>query len=89
VAQTIPLNAQSTVYRSLYGTGIRGEPTLSNITCTVGGLPAPVQSAGAQGQYPAFDQVNIQLPPSLAGMGTVNVILTVDGQASNPVQIQL
>ena len=29
----------------------------------------PVSYAGAQGQYPGLDQVNLQLPSSLAGSG--------------------
>ena len=82
----IALDSESTVYLSLYGTGIRGG---SSVTCTVGGVSVPVQSAGAQGQYPGFDQVNIQLPASLQGKGTANVVLTVDGHASNTVQIAI
>jgi uncharacterized protein (TIGR03437 family) len=46
-----------------------------------------VQFAGPQGQYPGLDQVNIQLPNSLSGKGTTNVILTVDGSVANTVQI--
>ena len=45
--------------------------------------------AGAQGVYLGEDQINIQLPASLAGAGLVNVTLNVDGQTSNPVQIQI
>lgn len=81
----IVLDGQSAVYLTLYGTGIRG--TSVSVTCTVGGVSVPVQFAGAQGQYPGFDQVNILLPSSLQGAGTVNVVLTVDGQTANAVQI--
>jgi uncharacterized protein (TIGR03437 family) len=81
----IVLDGQWAVYLTLYGTGIRG--TSVSVTCTVGGVSVPVQFAGAQGQYPGFDQVNILLPLSLQGAGTVNVVLTVDGQTANAVQI--
>jgi len=83
----IATDPQANVFLTLYGTGIRGETNLTNVTCTVGGINVPVQYAGAQGQYPGFDQVNIQLPGQLRGAGTVNVVLTVDGQKSNAVQI--
>ncbi|HEV2446374.1 MAG TPA: hypothetical protein VGS58_10645, partial [Candidatus Sulfopaludibacter sp.] len=82
----IPLDSQSSVYLTLYGTGLRAG---TNFTCTVGGVSVPVQFAGPQGQYPGFDQVNIQLPATLQGKGTVDVVLTVDGQTANPVQIAI
>jgi uncharacterized protein (TIGR03437 family) len=86
-AAPIALDGQSNVYLTLYGTGIRGEANLANVSATIGGVSVPVAYAGAQGQYPGFDQVNVQLPGQLHGAGTVNVVLTVDGQASNAVQI--
>ena len=86
VTTPIALDGQSTVYVTLYGTGIQGG---TNVTCTVGGVAVPVSFAGAQGQYPGFDQVNIQLPIGLQGKGTANVVLTVDGHASNAVQIAI
>ncbi|MDR3698403.1 MAG: glycosyl hydrolase family protein [Candidatus Sulfopaludibacter sp.] len=83
----IALDSQSNVFLTLYGTGIRGETNLANVSATIGGVSVPVQYAGAQGQYPGFDQVNVQLPGQLHGAGTVNVVLGIDGQASNSVQI--
>ncbi len=81
---TIALDGSAPVYLTLYGTGIRNGTT---VTCTVGGVSVPVQYAGAQGQYPGFDQVNIQLPATLQGKGKVDVVLTVDGHQSNAVRI--
>jgi uncharacterized protein (TIGR03437 family) len=89
VMSPITLDNQSTVYLSLYGTGIRNRSSLANVTCTVGGVSAPVQYAGAQPQDPGLDQVNVALPLTLRGAGTVNVEVTVDGQASNAVQIAI
>jgi len=43
--------------------------------------------AGAQGVYPGLDQVNVLLPATLKGKGTVNVTVTVDGSVSNAVAI--
>ena len=89
VASPIALDNRSTVYLSLYGTGIRNRSSLANVTCTVGGASAPVEYAGAQPQYPGLDQVNVALPPTLSGAGIVNVDLTVDGQLSNSVAISI
>lgn len=77
------------VYLSLYGTGIRRRSSLSGVTATVGGIPVEVLFAGAQSQYAGVDQVNITLPPSLAGMGEAEIRLTVDGRIANPVSIAL
>jgi uncharacterized protein (TIGR03437 family) len=68
----------------LFGTGIRGHSP-SGVTCTIGGVSVPVLYAGAQGQYPGLDQVNVSLPASLANRGEMNIVLTVDGQAANTV----
>ena len=66
-----------------------GWRVLLALDLAIGGMILPVQYAGPQGQYPAFDQVNVLLPPSLAGSGTANVVLNEDGVASNAVQIAL
>ena len=74
---------------NLYGTGIRGRSSLSGVTATVGGVPVAVLYAGAQSEYVGLDQVNITLPPSLAGMGDAEIRLTVDGQLANTVSVNL
>jgi len=70
----------------LYGTGIRGNSSLANVTVTIGTLTLPVQYAGPcdPSQFVGFDQVNVNLPHSLAGAGQVTLQLTVDGQAAAP-----
>ncbi len=73
-------------YLTLYGTGIRNH--VNAVTAAVGTITGlPVAYAGAQGVYFGEDQINIQLPASLAGAGLVNVTVTVDGRVSNPVKI--
>ena len=37
------------------------------------GTPVTVLYAGAQGSYPALDQVDVLVPASLAGTGVVNM----------------
>jgi uncharacterized protein (TIGR03437 family) len=85
----IVLGADTPIYVSFYGTGIRGRSSLSNVHLTIGGTDVPVQFAGAQTTYPGLDQVNVQLPLSLRGAGESNVVLTVDGQVSNTVTIRV
>ncbi len=71
----------------LYGTGFRKRSALSAVTGTIGGTNVPVQYAGAQGGFVGLDQVNLELPRSLIGKGTVNVQLTADGHNTKPVTI--
>jgi len=88
----LPISVDPTkgaVYLSVYGTGIANAQT---VAVTVGGQPVPVTYFGAQGYSnpDGLDQVNIgPLPPSLAGRGRVNIILTADGQTANPVEIYI
>jgi len=71
----------------LYGTGIRG--FTSAVTATIGGQPAEVLGAAAQGQYAGLDQVNVRLPRTLAGRGEVPIELTVDGKKANLVSVNI
>ena len=76
------------VFVSLYGTGVRKRTSLENVTCTIGGVAAPVAFAGAQGIV-GLDQINIQIPASVRGRGEVPLLLTVDGETSNPVTLNV
>jgi uncharacterized protein (TIGR03437 family) len=68
------------VFLVLYGTGIRHFTT--GVTATVNGVSVTAEAA-AQGTYAGLDQVNLQLPSNLAGAGSVNIVITVDGQPAN------
>jgi len=76
-------------FLELYGTGIRGRSSLANVTATLGGMNLPVLFAGPQGQFPGLDQVNLQLPQLLHGMGEKDLVLTVDGQVANTVRVNI
>jgi len=73
------------LYIVLYGTGIRN---YHNISASLGSLPLDVLYAGAQGQYPGLDQVNLHLkgPVILSSLQTLQLI--VDGTNGNPVFLQ-
>ncbi|MBI5085332.1 MAG: VCBS repeat-containing protein [Acidobacteria bacterium] len=69
----------------LYGTGFRSAG--DDLKCRIGTVEAPVQSIGVLGDFPGIDIVRVSLPRSLAGAGTLSVILSALGNAGNPVRI--
>jgi uncharacterized protein (TIGR03437 family) len=77
------------VFLSLFGTGFRYHRSPQAVRAVVGGLEVPVYFAGKQGGLIGVDQVNLLLPPQLAGRGEVEIRLIVDGKAANPVRVQL
>jgi uncharacterized protein (TIGR03437 family) len=84
-----PINlgpAGEQVYLVLYGTGIRHAGA---VAASVNGVSLPVAYFGAQSQYPGLDQLNLQVPASLAGAGLVDLVVTVDGQPANTVTFDI
>jgi uncharacterized protein (TIGR03437 family) len=84
----ISIPASDSVFLEIFGTGLRAAPE-ANVTVTIGTTNVPVTYSGAQGGYEGLDQVNVQLPSSLAGSGDVVVQLTANGIAANPVNITI
>jgi uncharacterized protein (TIGR03437 family) len=70
----------------LFGSGLG---SAGSATATIGGVNATVAYAGSSGTYPGVDQYNILIPPTLAGKGQVDVIVTAAGLPSNTVNITL
>lgn len=85
----IPLGVDTPIYLTLYGTGIRGRSSLSNVTVTIGNQKVAPVYAGAQPTVPGLDQINVRLPLALRGTGEISVTVTVDGVISNPVKINV
>ncbi len=77
------------VFLVLFGTGLRFNSGLAAVTATIGGTPATVSYAGAQGGLIGLDQVNILIPRALIGRGEVELALNVGGLAVNPVRIRV
>jgi uncharacterized protein (TIGR03437 family) len=78
------------IYLQLYGTGLRGRRDPSQVKLTLGGTPLAVEYIGAQPQYFGLDQINVQVPASLAGRNrTLDLVLYVDGWAANVVQCKV
>ncbi|MEO6726923.1 MAG: SBBP repeat-containing protein [Blastocatellia bacterium] len=79
--------ASDQLFLILFGTGWRNRSAVEKVTAQVGGVNAPVLFAGAQGSFLGEDQINLQLPRSLAGSGETIVAVTVDGQSANLVTV--
>jgi endoglucanase len=71
----------------LYGTGFDHASGAGGTTVMVGEAAAQVAYSGPQSQFAGEDQINAELPASLAGAGQVTVSVTVDGTAANAVTI--
>ena len=54
---------------------------------TVGGVQVPVQFFGAAPGFQGLEQINVQLPSSLAGSGRVEVTVSQGGNTSNVVEV--
>jgi uncharacterized protein (TIGR03437 family) len=76
--------AGSSTYLALFATGLTGTPTV-----TIGGVPVTVSFSGAAPCCVGLQQINVMLPDSLAGAGRVPVVATVNGHASNTVEVVL
>jgi uncharacterized protein (TIGR03437 family) len=77
------------VFLLLFGTGIRGRSAMANVKARINGVDIAVPFAGAVSGLIGVDQINLPLPRSLAGSGEVNILLTIDGKAANPVRINI
>lgn len=90
-ASPIPVSlgaATDQVYLILYGTGMRLAGAAAS--ATVGGISVPVAGLAPQPQYTGLDQVNLgPLPRSLVGHGASNVVVSLNGVASNTVSVTL
>jgi hypothetical protein len=78
------------VFLLLFATGVRGRSDLSAVTAQAGGVAIPTVFAGPQGEFEAFDQVNLG-PLSrelLSGRGRVDLAITVDGMAANIAELE-
>jgi uncharacterized protein (TIGR03437 family) len=71
----------------MFVTGIRFASALPSLN--IGGTTVTPSFAGPQGTFVGLDQVNFQIPASLAGRGDVDLTMTVDGKTSNVVKLRI
>lgn len=74
-------------YVSLFGTGLRFAS--GAMTMSLGGTAVTPLFFGPQGQFEGLDQVNLQIPPAMAGKGDVDLTITIDGKTSNVVKLKI
>ena len=77
------------LYLALFGTGIRNLSQPADIAVRIGGVPAPVVYAGAQGDFAGLDQINVKIPRALVGRGEATVIFSIAGRSSTPVTVNI
>ncbi len=77
------------VFLAIFGTGWRFRSSESAVKVTVGGADVPVIYAGSQPTFVGLDQINVQLPRTLAGKGEVDLMVTVDGKVANTTRISI
>ena len=75
-----------TVALVLFGTGLRARDSLASVSARIGTTPLLVSYCGAVQSLLGLDQINLTLPATLAGSGNVQVEITVDGKAANPLR---
>lgn len=80
-------DATDQLFLILFGTGWRGRSAQEKVTAQISGINTPVTYAGEQGSFIGEDQINLQLPRTLAGRGTADIVVTVDGQFANLVTV--
>lgn len=85
----IDLGLDTPIFVTFYGSGIRNRSSLANVSATINGISVPVSYAGPTPGFAGLDQVNVGLTLALRGSGEANVQVTVDGQTSNTVTINI
>ena len=70
----------------VYASGVRDA---SEVHVQIAGQDVPVVYAGPSGHFPGLDEVMVEVPRSLAGMGPADVAMSVDGQPASPVRVHI
>jgi uncharacterized protein (TIGR03437 family) len=89
--EATPINLAASAdptYLVLYGTGLHNA-LLSQVSVVIGGVTVAPAYAGMQGTFVGLDQVNVAIPNSLAGAGSVAVTVTANGVSSNTVHVTI
>ena len=80
--QPLGIGPHDTVVVEFFGTGFRHISSPAALTVLINGQSVPYAYAGAQGDI-GLDQLNVQLPNSLAGSGQVSLVLSVQDTVDN------
>ena len=88
VAAPINLTGCTEAVLVLYATGM-DNVSASDVQAKLKAVSGTVLYAGPQGSFIGVDQINVEIPLSLAGSGNIPVVLTAQGQTSNTVNITI
>jgi len=84
----IPVAAGATTRVQIRGSGFRHATSASSIEMRVGGVRVPVVSFGSVNSL-GEDQVTIEIPSSLYGIGETDLICHLNGRISNATRIRI
>ena len=87
--RSAPVDLSASTDRTMlrfYASGVR---YASDVHVEIAGQQVPVVHAGPSADFAGLDEVTVDLPHSLAGMGRAEMILTVDGEAASPVPVHI
>lgn len=85
---SVPVTRGATTRVRLIGSGFRYAGGASSIEITVGGRRVPVVAYGPTGD-PGMEQVTVEIPPALAGLGEADLICRIHGRVANAVRIRV
>jgi uncharacterized protein (TIGR03437 family) len=88
VAKALNLSGCAKTVLQIYATGM-DQATASGVTAIIGGTAATVESAGPEGSWPGLDQIDVDVPASLAGRGRVPLTLSAGGMTSNTAYVTI
>ena len=88
VAKALNLSGCAKTVLQIYATGM-DQATASGVTAAIGGTAATVESAGPEGSWPGLDQIDVDIPASLAGRGRVPLTLSAGGMTSNTAYVNI
>ncbi len=75
------------MFLAIFGTGWRFRSSVSATKVTIAGIDVPALYVGEQTTFKGLDQLNVELPRTLAGKGEVDLKITVDDKTANTTRV--
>jgi uncharacterized protein (TIGR03437 family) len=85
----IPVTSRASTRVRLAVNGFRYAGSASKIEVTIGGIPVRVVSFGPSAGDPGVDQMTIEIPAALRGLGETDLICHLNGRVANAVRINV
>ncbi len=84
----IPVSADATTRVRIIGSGFRHAASAAAIDMRIAGVRVPVVSYGPT-EYPGQDQVTVEIPAQLYGIGEADLMCHLNGRISNATRIRI